>query len=49
MLIQDQYIYQSPAIDMPMDTADYNNPEWGCLFDVSLSGVEKLLDLNRQP
>jgi len=31
--MRDKLLYQSPAIDMSMDTADYYNPDWACLVD----------------
>jgi len=43
MLMLDQHLYKSPAIDV-MTTADYYCPDWECLVDFFLqSGVEKLL------
>jgi len=34
ILMRNQHLYQSPAIDMSMDTADYYYPDWGCLVDI---------------
>jgi len=40
--MRDQHLYQGPAIDMSMDTADYYNPDLGYLVDILRSGIENL-------
>jgi len=39
--MQDQHLYESPAIGMVMNTADYYYPEWGCLLDFLSNPVLK--------